>query len=120
MDDRQTQLTSRLRRIQTNLGVDADGLLGPETLTALELKLGIVAATRAVSLSCSRMSLDLLLGFEVGSRQGYEREFQRPVWPGGQSGVTVGIGYDLGMTSKAEIRADWEPLLSEASLVALL
>jgi hypothetical protein len=120
MTDNASQLTSRLRRIQTTLGVDPDGLLGPETLTALELKLGIIAAPRAVSLECSRLSLDLLLGFEVGSRQRYEREFQRPVWPGGQSGVTIGIGYDLGVTSKADIRADWEPLLSEADLVALL
>jgi hypothetical protein len=120
MNEDTSQLTSRLRRIQGTLGVEADGLLGPETLTALEVKLGIVAAARAVSLECSTSSLDLLLGFEVGSRQRYEREFQRPVWPGGSSGVTIGIGYDLGVTRKAEIRADWEPLLSEADLVALL
>jgi hypothetical protein len=107
MTNPQPQLTSRLKRIQSSLGVEADGLLGPETLTALERKLGIVAATRAVHLECSRRSLDLLLGFEVGSRQRYEKEFQRPVWPGGNSGVTVGIGYDVGMTQRAQVRADW-------------
>lgn len=116
----QPQLTNRLQRIQKTLGVSADGLLGPETLTALEARLGIVAAMRSVNLECSRRSLDLLLGFEVGSRQRYENEFQRPVWPEGQSGVTIGIGYDLGVTGRAQIRADWEPLLSEADLVALL
>lgn len=120
MTNQPPQLTSRLKRIQSNLGVEADGLLGPETLTALELKLGIVAAARAVNLECSRRSLDLLLGFEVGSRQRYEKEFQRPVWPGGNSGVTVGIGYDIGMTPRAQVRADWEPLLSEVDLAALL
>ena len=34
--------------------------------------------------------------------------------------ATIGIGYDLGMTSRSDIRADWEPLLAEADLVALL
>lgn len=113
-------LTSRLRRIQTRLGIEADGLLGPETLSALETRLGIEVAPRAASLECSCSSLDLLLGFEIGSRQRYEREFRRPVWPGGSSGVTIGIGYDIGMTDKAEIRADWEPFLSEFDLAGLL
>lgn len=120
MTNQQPQLASRLKRIQASLGVEADGMVGPETLTALELKLGIVVATRAVNLECSRRSLDLLLGFEVGSRQRYEKEFQRPVWPGGNSGVTIGIGYDVGMTPRAQVRADWEPLLSEVDLAALL
>lgn len=113
-------LTTRLRRIQVALGVEADGMLGPETLTALECKLGVAVPERSIRLECSRMGVDLLVGFEIGSRRLYELRYQRPVWPGGQSGVTIGIGYDLGMTSKADIRADWEPLLSEADLVALL
>jgi hypothetical protein len=95
-------------------------MLGPETLTALEERLGIAPAARSFSLECSRRSLDLLLGFEVGSRQRYERDYQRPIWPRGMSGVTLGIGYDLGVTNKSQIREDWEPLLSEADLVALL
>jgi len=124
----QTPLTNRLKRIQARLGIEADGVLGPETLSALERKLGIVVPERAmtktlqraVSLQCSRASLDLLVGFEVGSRQRYEREYQQPVWPGGQSGVTIGIGYDLGMTDKARIREDWSPLLTEAEVMALI
>jgi hypothetical protein len=120
MDTNKEVLTTRLRRIQSTLGVDADGLLGPETLTALERKLGIDVPARTVSLECSKSGVDLLVAFEIGSRRLYEKKYQRPIWPGGQSGVTVGVGYDLGMTSKAEIRADWEPLLGEADLVALL
>jgi len=112
-------LTSRLERIQQALGVEADGVLGPETLTALETRLQIRASKRAVSLECSRLSLDLILKFEVGSRTRYEKEFQRPVWPGASSGVTIGIGYDLGLTSKADIIADWRPWLSEPQLAAL-
>src|SRR5688572_23553248 len=117
---RQHQLTSRLRRIQQALGVQADGVLGPETLTALEARLEIGPGKRSVSLACSRTSLDLILRFEVGSRSRYEKEFQRPVWPGASSGVTIGIGYDLGVASKAAISSDWEAYLHEPELAALL
>jgi hypothetical protein len=114
------QLTSRLRRIQQALGVTADGVLGPETLTALESRLEIQVSKSAVSLECSRASLELIVRFEVGSRQRYEKEFQRPTWPGGMSGVTIGIGYDLGMTPKGQITSDWECYLLEPELAALL
>ena len=114
------QLTSRLRRIQQELGVAADGVLGPETLTALERRLEIEVGRRATSLECSCASLELIVGFEVGSRQRYEKKFRRPTWPGGSSGVTIGIGYDLGMTPKAQITADWQRRLSDAELAAML
>ena len=32
---------------------------------------------------------------EVSSREAYEKRFRQPVWPGGQAGVTIAIGYDL-------------------------
>jgi len=95
-------------------------VLGPETLTALESRLEIQVSKRAVSLECSRASLELVVRFEVGSRQRYEREFQRPTGPGGMSGVTIGIGYDLGMTPKSQITSDWESYLFEHELAALL
>jgi hypothetical protein len=113
-------LTIRLKRIQQALGVEADGVLGPETLTALEARFEIVPSRRTVSLECTRSSLDLILRFEVGSRTRYEKEFQRPVWPGAASGVTIGIGYDLGEATKAEITADWQAHLFEPELAALL
>jgi hypothetical protein len=114
------QLTSRLRRIQQEVGVTADGVLGPETLTALERRLEIAVSKRAMNLECSCTSLELILRFEVGSRQRYEKKFSRPTWPGGMSGVTIGIGYDLGMTPKTQIISDWESHLSESELAALL
>ena len=120
MNTNKEVLTTRLRRIQNALGVEADGLLGPETLTALERRLQVEVPHRNISLDCSKAGVALLVAFEIGSRRLYEKRYQRPVWPGGHSGVTIGIGYDLGMTSRNEIRADWEPLLAEADLVALL
>jgi hypothetical protein len=116
----QEQLASRLRRIQKELGVDADGVLGPATLTALERQLEIKASPRTFSLECTTQNLDMILCFEVGSRARYERDFQRPVWPGGASGVTIGIGYDVGVTKKAQITSDWETYLFEPELASLL
>lgn len=116
----QELLASRLRRIQKALGVDDDGVLGAVTLTALERKLGITVSPRAFSLECTCQNLDMILKFEVGSRARYEREFQRPVWPGASSGVTIGIGYDIGVTKKAQITTDWETYLFEPELAALL
>ena len=120
MQTSQQLLTSRLKRIQQALGVDDDGVLGPETLTALESKLDIKVSARAVSLECSGASLDAIVKFEVGSKQRYEQLYQRPTWPGAMSGVTIGIGYDLGMTPKAQITADWEVYLFEPELASLL
>lgn len=50
----------------------------------------------------------LILDFEVGGgRSYYDRFLIRPEWPGGASGITVGIGYDAGYNSPAVILADW-------------
>ena len=111
---------ARFRRIQTALGVDVDGVLGPQTLTALEERLGIVAKPGAFSLECSASSLDEIVKFEVSSREFYNRKLQSPTWPGGHSGVTIGIGYDIGVTSRAETKADWSGEIPDADLTALL
>lgn len=41
---------------------------------------------------------------EIGSRAAFN---PRPTWPGGSSGVTVGVGYDLGYESDTQIVRDW-------------
>lgn len=113
------QVAQRLRRIQNALGVTADGMLGPETLTALEKHLELGVTRKAVSLSCSCKALELIVAFEIGSRAQYERLYAQPTWPGGESGVTIGIGYDLGFTSKQQIEADWDPFLEKPDRAAL-
>ncbi len=53
----------------------------------------------------------LILDFEVGGGERYyQRHLARPSWPGGQSGVTVGVGYDLGYNEPAVIQRDWKAL----------
>jgi GH24 family phage-related lysozyme (muramidase)/peptidoglycan hydrolase-like protein with peptidoglycan-binding domain len=47
----------------------------------------------------SQKAVDLIVAAEIGSRAQYEKLYHYPTWPGGKSGVTIGIGYDLGYTS---------------------
>jgi len=54
---------------------------------------------------------------EVGSRELYDKIVCRPIWPGGASGVTIGVGYDLGQESSFE--ADWSGVLTPEQLAAL-
>lgn len=58
-------------------------------------------------------TLRLLLRFEVGGGEDYyNRHLRSPTWPGEASGVTIGVGYDLGYNSAETIRRDWSPHLN--------
>jgi len=62
----------------------------------------------------NKKSLDLILDFEVGGGENYYNKFlKNPAWPEGQSGVTIGVGYDLGYVNKAEFSEDWKDLPKE-------
>jgi len=59
-------------------------------------------------------SLKLILEFEVGGGENYYNKFlKNPAWPGEQSGVTIGVGYDLGYVNKTEFSEDWKDLSKE-------
>jgi GH24 family phage-related lysozyme (muramidase) len=40
-------------------------------------------------------------------------------WPGGESGITIGIGYDLGFSTEEQFEADWSPFLSSDEIERL-
>lgn len=118
-------LRERVENIQRHLGLQADGIVGPDTLTALENALGLAppapvpldAAT--AHLTVSRRGLDQIVEHEISSPTHYRRALQRPTFPGGDSGVTIGIGYDLGANSASQIRRDWQGLLADTDVEAL-
>lgn len=58
----------------------------------------------------------LILNAEVGSQADYDC---RPTWPGGASGVTIGIGYDLGYMGPLAVAADWGPHLPATTVKRL-
>lgn len=62
----------------------------------------------------SRRSLEAIVRFEIDSPAYYAKFLNRPTWPGGESGVTIGIGYDLGYCTRDEFRAAWGDQLPAA------
>lgn len=67
----------------------------------------------------SQAAVDLIVRNEIGSRAQYERVYKRPCWPGGQSGVTVGIGYDLGYATRDKVAHDFGAYIPSAMVVAM-
>lgn len=63
-------------------------------------------------------SLRLIVDGETGGPARYTRLYLAPVWPGGGSGVTIGIGYDLGQSAADVIRLDWDAHRDVERLVA--
>lgn len=116
--------TSRLKSIQKRLGLKDDGILGPVTLTRIESILDDVLGPEASQpehyLVVSRRGLEQIAQFEISSEGFYRRRLARPTWPGGASGITIGIGYDLGYNTKAQIIRDWGGRLADADLEELV
>ena len=48
-------------------------------------------------------AITMIVGFEVTSKATYEQRFARPTWPGGASGVTIGVGFDLGYETRTDL-----------------
>jgi GH24 family phage-related lysozyme (muramidase) len=55
----------------------------------------------------SKKSLEMIIHHEIGGRAYYEKKLQAPIWAGGESGVTIGMGYDLGYNSEKQFMLDW-------------
>lgn len=58
----------------------------------------------------SQKAFNLIVRFETGGREYYEKFLKRPSWPGGASGVTIGFGYDLGYEKTLD--RDWGQYLN--------
>jgi hypothetical protein len=60
----------------------------------------------------SRKAIEMIMNFEIGGKAYYEKALQKPTWPGGDSGVTIGVGYDLGYNTEKQFMADWSPVIN--------
>jgi GH24 family phage-related lysozyme (muramidase) len=80
-------------------------------------------APAAQPLLVSQAGVDLIVRWEISSPAVYTRKYERPIWPGGASGATIGIGDDLGQQTRYTIGASWvdhpqlERLLPAAGVV---
>lgn len=62
----------------------------------------------AANAACRRAAAALIVRWEVSSPAYYRSRLERPIWPGGSSGVTWGIGYDGGHQTRGTIVDDWQ------------
>jgi V8-like Glu-specific endopeptidase len=60
-----------------------------------------------------------VIQFEVTSKEAYHRKYERPIAPGGDSGITVGIGYDVGYNTPEAVRRDFSGLIPDRDIEAL-
>jgi len=67
----------------------------------------------------SQAAVDLIVMEEVSSKKTYEAKYTHPEWPGGASGVTIGIGYDVGYSTPTIVQGDWGNKLPVAMVAAL-
>lgn len=68
----------------------------------------------------SKYAVQFIINKEVINPTYYLKKFSHPIWPGGESGITIGIGYDLGYASKEKIKIDWIGRVTNAELVELV
>jgi hypothetical protein len=68
----------------------------------------------------SQRAFDMIVAEEVTSKPYYIQHYQFPEWPGLSSGVTVGIGYDLGTASREKIASDWASLVLPDMLTIMM
>lgn len=67
-------------------------------------------------MNLSTKGIKAIINWETGGESYYKIQ---PIWPGEQSGVTIGVGWDLGHTPVTETSRAWSPHL-HAQTVALL
>lgn len=132
------QTAERIKKLQKKIGVNDDGLIGPVTLSRLEAIVDeylaakktepkpapvetptVPSAPTVFSLIISKRALDKIVEHEISSEEYYVKKYQKPYFPGGASGVTIGIGYDLGYNTKTQIAADWRGKVTDAALELL-
>jgi len=92
--------------------------LGDPLEAALPRDVAAIPAQDLVNL-VSSAAHDLVLYYEVSGKSGYDKKYRFPCWPGLQSGVTIGIGYDIGYNTAASFEKSWKALLPDADYKAL-
>lgn len=68
-------------------------------------------------MNLSKRGLDAIINWETGGEKYYDKH---PEWPGEQSGITIGVGWDLGHTSATDTTRAWSPHLDAATLALLV
>jgi GH24 family phage-related lysozyme (muramidase) len=124
-----TSLANEYEQLLQRLASDQDVLKdarGQRERRALALELGIESLSASVdrrfppsSTQISERATKLIIFFEVSGEAAYTKQYKHPEWPGEQSGVTIGIGYDLGYASKETFKAEWQDYIDKDIIATL-
>ena len=101
---------SAVREFQAAAGLPATGIVDAATWQR-------VRSLPEPSPDIPTRAVSFIAREEVGGRGFYDSQCTRPTWPGGASGVTIGVGYDLGYQSG--FTADWSDVLTPAHMASL-
>jgi hypothetical protein len=77
------------------------------------------STARPSNLLISSKATDLIVFFEVSGKATYNARYERPTRPAGESGVTIGIGYDIGYSTPSSLKADWSDFIEASDLATL-
>jgi len=73
----------------------------------------VPAPVQEPELPISQKALDLIIKHEVGGGEAYyNKALKKPCYPGGASGVTIGVGYDLGYNTEDQFTSVWGKVLT--------
>lgn len=78
----------------------------------------MVGQSKMSQVPVSDKTIELLLKFEPRGGQG-KKYNPKPEWPGESSGVTIGIGYDIGQNSRSRFLEDWSGMIPDQELKRL-
>jgi len=115
-----------IKKVQKSLGLLDDGIDGPKTWETIVDKLCPESFPMSLPLlasldQLSPKALALILEYEVGGGKSYyDKCLKHPSYPGGESGITIGIGYDLGYNTTADFKKDWLNKLNESDFSKLI
>jgi GH24 family phage-related lysozyme (muramidase) len=102
-------------------GKEVDGIFGINTVTKIEfyLKDKLPEIPNGAKMIVSKKSIQLIIDSEISSVSLYNKKYQYPTWPKSDSGITIGIGYDLGFANSNKLETDWGHLLDNNTLNSL-
>lgn len=103
---------------EPDLAVSSRGMDEVEMALRSGLERAPIRAAKSATPISSRAS-DLIVYCEVTNKEQYDLRYNKPVWPRGASGVTIGIGYDLGYTTPQALVQDWDGYISTDTINSL-
>jgi hypothetical protein len=72
-----------------------------------------------MEMNLSEKGLKFIVDQETGGKAYYEKCLKKPTWPGVESGVTIGVGWDCGYNTVSQLRGDWGSLLTQEDVGSL-